>query len=86
VSLPTNEIFIRMLEALALSVGAFLAGVAGISILRRSMVDGGGLASGGVNELRASSMIQAAKQRQFELKKAGNSEAGHESLRPRAGN
>ena len=62
-SLPSNEIAVRMLEVLLLSVGGFLAGVVGISVLRRSIVDGGAINSGPATEPSMSIAIRDAKQK-----------------------
>jgi hypothetical protein len=78
VSLPTNEIFTRMLEVLVLSVGGFLAGVVGISILRRSIVDGGLIAFGAEDARSLSPEIRDAKQK-LGLENSAATDAGSAS-------
>ncbi len=79
-----SQIFVRMLEVLVLSVGGFLAGVVGISMLRRSIVDGG-LASTPEDARNTAAMIHDAKQN-FGLENSAATDAGGESLAPRGRN
>jgi PAS domain-containing protein len=71
VRILTNPVFIRMATVLLSAVGAFVAGIVGIRMLRRGIVDAGAMPLSSAPEaaipLHTSAVIQQLKQQKFAL-------------------